>query len=35
MLYLILAFFIGLVVGWNFFPQPKFLADLFSGKDKS
>jgi len=30
MLYVILAFAAGLVVGWNFIPQPQWVADIFS-----
>jgi hypothetical protein len=28
MLYCFLSFVLGLVVGWNFFPQPAFVKDL-------
>lgn len=30
MLELLLAFGVGLVVGWNFLPQPKWVQDLIT-----
>ena len=30
MLELLIAFAAGLVVGWNFLPQPKFVTDLIA-----
>jgi hypothetical protein len=26
---ILIGFVIGLIVGWNFLPQPKFIKDLF------
>jgi len=31
LIYVILGFVVGLVVGWNFLPQPQFICDLFGG----
>jgi hypothetical protein len=31
MLWMIVAFMAGLIVGWNFLPQPKWIADFFVG----
>lgn len=28
MFYVVIAFFAGLVVGWNFLPQPEWVADI-------
>ncbi len=32
LLYVGLAFAAGLIVGWNFLPQPQFIADIFKTK---